>query len=57
MTLTLTGTYGATVTFMNDLAHMSRIVVVDGASFSPTQGGAISSTLTTRIFYAAGQGT
>jgi Tfp pilus assembly protein PilO len=56
LTLSLTGTYGATMNFMNDLAHMSRIVVVDGASISPTQGGSIGTTLTTRIFYAAGQG-
>jgi Tfp pilus assembly protein PilO len=55
MTLVLNGSYGATVTFINDLAHLSRIVVVDGASFSPTGGSTIDTTLTTRIFYS-GQG-
>jgi Tfp pilus assembly protein PilO len=52
VTVTLTGTYSATMTFMNDLDHMSRVVVIDGASFSPAPGGSIGTTLTTRIFYA-----
>jgi Tfp pilus assembly protein PilO len=53
VSMTMTGTYAATMTFMSDLAHMNRIVVVDSASFSPSaNGGSIGTSLSTRIFYA-----
>ncbi len=53
MGLSISGSFAQVMAFMTDLMHLQRVVVVDTATFSPSTGSTISSSLTTRIFYAA----
>lgn len=51
LSLSLTGPYAQTMSFLSGLDTMARTVVVDSASFSPSAGGALTTSLSTRIFY------
>ena len=52
LSLSLTGPYPPMMAFISGLDSMTRTVVVDSASFSPAADGTLTTSLTTRIFYA-----
>lgn len=53
MSLNLTGGYPQMMAFINGLDQMTRTVVVDSAAFGTTPDGSLTTSLSTRIFYAS----
>jgi type IV pilus assembly protein PilO len=53
LTLSVTGGYFQVIDFLNRLAALPRVVVVDGVNLTPGQNGRISASITGRTFLAA----
>jgi Tfp pilus assembly protein PilO len=53
LTMALSGQYPQVMTFITDLVHLNRVVVIDGATFSPNPTNGMTASLSARIFYAS----
>jgi Tfp pilus assembly protein PilO len=52
LSMSLAGTYPQVMTFFKDLSYLSRVLVIDTATFSPSATGLVSTSVTGRAFYA-----